>query len=406
MNASSHFSSSSQFVPGTVCANRYTLHRILGAGGTGVVYHATCQVTEREVALKVVHRHLISNTQVMKRFEREARILSELSGDHLVAVIDFGTDEEGRMYMALEYVEGIPLDSYMLHHSPVAVEDSVRIVRELCCALKSAHEHGIVHRDLKPANVLLEIIDQQPHRVRVVDFGMAKILRDAALGTSALTEQNMIFGTPEYMAPEQVRGDIPDERCDIYAAGVMLYELLTGKQPFVEMTNVATMTAHLSKPVPPPTTRAPERNISPALEAVVLHSMAKNPDERYPSAEAMADALTFACQSPHDTVSTRPPPKIADISIQDTDLDLQTPRKSRVDPLGKTQQPFKSSVSTTLNSVKIAINESPGAESSKRREVTIQVVQPVAPKPWVWIMVALVAMVIGVGLGIVIASQG
>ncbi len=207
------------------------------------------------------------------------------------------------MYMALPRIDGSALDAVLREERPLSIARAVAIVLDVCEALSEAHAQGVIHRDLKPGNVLLLEGD---HAV-VVDFGMAKIMTGGGTGTTALTQHNMVFGTPEYMAPEQARGDELDARCDVYATGVILYELLTGSVPFVGNSPLSVLTAHLTSAPQPPRERAPDREISPALEAVVLHAMAKNPARRYATASALATAIRAASVGPQDVVTVRPP---------------------------------------------------------------------------------------------------
>lgn len=315
---------------GHVVAKRYRIERVIGDGASGIVYVAKRIAEENgaagKVALKVIHRHLVRDRQISRRFIREASILRKLRCDNLVPLLDFGETDDGVLYMALELVEGRALDELMLE-GPLSIERSVAIVQQVCSALESAHAAGIVHRDLKPGNVIIEAAEEgQTERARVLDFGMAKVLRgDGSDSLTALTEQNMVFGTPEYMAPEQARGDEVDARCDVYAAGVMLYELLTGSVPFESSTPIGMMTAHLMQEPPPPSNRAPARSISPALEAVVLHALAKRAADRYPGAAALSDALERALSRPADVASTAPPPPPddSDLGTRDTEHALR-----------------------------------------------------------------------------------
>jgi serine/threonine protein kinase len=268
------------------------------------VYSATDRESGQPVALKLIHRHVLGDRQIRSRFRREAAILRRLSGKHLILLLAFG-EHDGLGYMALELARGSSLESLIMREAPLDARRSARIVMQICEALEEAHAAGVIHRDLKPANVMIESTGGVDH-VRVLDFGMAKLLRAEGPGNTALTEQNMVFGTPEYMAPEQVRGDELDARCDIYAAGVMLYELLTGSLPFTGVTPMATMTAQLVDPVPSPSLASPRRGIDPAIEAVVMGALQKDRRQRYRSAAALGDALAKALAFPNDAVSVRP----------------------------------------------------------------------------------------------------
>lgn len=336
---------------GTLVARRYRIEDVLGDGASGIVYVAECIAEPggdegergsnppegrasdpgvrvgRRVALKVIHRHLVRDRQISKRFQREARILRKLRCPHLVALLDFGEDEGGVLFMAIELVEGEPLDC-IAKQGPVPVERAVAIVLQVCAALEVAHQAGVVHRDLKPGNVIVERTPEGD-RARVLDFGMAKALsRELSQSLTALTEQNMVFGTPEYMAPEQARGDEVDARCDVYACGIMLYELITGSVPFQASTPIGTMTAHLVQEPAPPSSQTGAGTIPPAVEAVVLHALAKRREDRYPSAAALAEALKNAMERPADVASIAPPaPELDDLGTRDTEyaLDYQPP---------------------------------------------------------------------------------
>ena len=293
--------------PGAVLGDRFEVLGILGEGGAGIVYDAL-RLPERErIALKVLHSHLLGDRQFRGRFEREAKILRHLEGPHVCPVLDSGEIPDPRdesrslLYIALPRIDGLALDTVLHREGPLPLNRVFDIVLQILDALKMAHAQGIVHRDLKPANVIL----RGGSHVVVVDFGLAKIVTGDVAAT-VLTAHNMVCGTPEYMAPEQARGDEIDARCDVYAAGVILYQMLTGSPPFAGATPLSVLTAHLTSPPVPPRERAPERPISPALEAVVLHAMAKDPADRYSTAVAMAAAILHARATPTDLRSVRP----------------------------------------------------------------------------------------------------
>lgn len=292
---------------GDVLADKYTIVGILGEGGTGIVYDALSP-ENKKVALKVIHGHLLSDTQIRGRFTREAKILRRLSGPNLCPVLEFGEapdrlhQDASVLFLALERIDGPALDQVLRESGPLALERIYPIVLQILDALASAHAQGVIHRDLKPANVLLS----SNGRVIVVDFGMAKIVTGGGMGTTNLTAHNMVFGTPEYMAPEQARGDELDARCDVYAVGIILYEMLTGHVPFSASTPLGVLTAQLTSDVIPPRTQAPDRPISAALEAVTMSALAKDPELRYASATAFAKALVRANAAPDDVAGVSP----------------------------------------------------------------------------------------------------
>jgi eukaryotic-like serine/threonine-protein kinase len=293
---------------GKILGGKFEILGVLGEGGTGIVYDAVRIAEKDAIALKVIHQHLLGEKQIRARFTREATILRRLQGPHLLAVLDHGEipdprgSTSGLLYLALPKVDGPALDQLLTQSGPLPLDRALDIVMEVCAALNSAHSQGVIHRDLKPANVILE----GAKKVIVVDFGMAKIVTGGGTGTTALTAHNMVFGTPEYMAPEQARGDELDARCDIYATGVMLYELLTGSVPFTGTTPLNVLTAHMTMPPPPPRLKNPGRHISPALEAVVLHAIAKDPADRYATAVELAAAIAHARARPDDMRSVEP----------------------------------------------------------------------------------------------------
>jgi serine/threonine-protein kinase len=295
---------SAQPSAGEVIDQHFVLGSMLGRGASGTVYAAVDRDSGDDVAIKLIHRHLVTDHQIRQRFLREAAILSRLRSEHLVALRAFG-EHTGLVYMALDLCRGASLEALLLQ-GPFTSERAIDVMVQICLALEDAHGAGVIHRDLKPANVMIESTHDGGDWVRVLDFGMSKVLKAGAPGSTALTESNMVFGTPEYMSPEQARGEDLDATCDIYSAGAILYELLTGKVPFSGPTPIATMTAHLVETLEPPSTRAPDRHVSKALDTVVMCALSKRPRDRYPSARALREALEHAAVHPDDTLSVRP----------------------------------------------------------------------------------------------------
>jgi eukaryotic-like serine/threonine-protein kinase len=310
---------------GRTLGERFEIVGVLGEGGMGIVYDARRISEGDRVALKVIHQHLAGDAQIRGRFTREAAILRRLEGEHLCPVLDFGEvpdprrADAGLLYMALPRIDGQALDALLKKGSRLPLVRVATIVLDVCEALREAHSQGVIHRDLKPGNVLV----REGDRAVVVDFGMAKIVTGGGTGTTALTEHNMVFGTPEYMAPEQARGDELDARCDVYATGIILYELLTGTVPFAGATPLNVLTAHLTEPPQPPSVRAPDRGISPALEAVAMHAIAKDPAMRYATAGALAFALRTAMASPVDADGVRPASRV-NVAVDTTDAHSAT----------------------------------------------------------------------------------
>ncbi len=320
---------------GRKLGDRFEIMGVLGEGGTGIVYDAHRVIEDDRVALKVIHQHLAGDAQIRGRLTREASILRRLEGDRLCPILEFGElpdprrEGVGLLYMVLPRVDGPALDAVLKKESPLPIPRAVAILLDVCAALREAHAQGVIHRDLKPGNVIL----REGDRAVVVDFGMAKIITGGGTGTTALTQHNMVFGTPEYMAPEQARGDELDARCDVYAAGIMLYEMLTGRVPFSGGTPLSVLTGHLTAEPMRPRDRAPERGISPALEAVTLHAIAKDPAVRYATAAALATALQAALDAPDDVEAVRPASRVH-VQIDTSDAHGATiPSPVRIDAI-------------------------------------------------------------------------
>ncbi len=293
---------------GHVLGGRFEIVGVLGEGGSGIVYDAVAlgDGARRPVALKVIHGHLVGDEQIRKRFAREAAILRRMEGAHLCPVLDFGElpaglgDARPLLFLALPKIDGPALDAVLREEGALGVDRAVGLALQICDGLSAAHAEGVIHRDLKPGNVLLE----GGSVAIVIDFGMAKIVTGEGADATVLTQRNMVFGTPEYMAPEQARGDELDARCDVYALGVVLYEMLAGEAPFAGATALSVLSAHLAQPPPPLLARAP--HVPVALEAVVMHALAKSPADRYASAASMRLALGRALASPGDPDAVAP----------------------------------------------------------------------------------------------------
>jgi serine/threonine-protein kinase len=299
-------------LPGTRIAGNYEILDLLGEGAMGRVYRAKQLSLDKVVAIKVLHKHLATDTKLAKRFHREARAASRLSHPNSVQIIDFGAAEDGTLYIAMEFLEGEDLQSIIEREMPLAPARIALLLGQVLSALDEAHHAGIIHRDLKPENVLvLPAARGAGERVKVCDFGIAKIQESD--GGSAITMAGFVCGTPEYMAPEQARGDELDSRADIYSAGIILYQMLTGAVPFTSDTALGTITKQLVEPLIPPRKKRPDLRIPEALEAVALGALAKDREKRYATAGQMADALSDAVRSLGERASLpipsgRPPP--------------------------------------------------------------------------------------------------
>ncbi|HEX3776956.1 MAG TPA: serine/threonine-protein kinase [Polyangiaceae bacterium] len=278
---------------GTVLAGRYRIEQLLGSGGMGAVYRAEHVHMRKAVAVKVLHREMMAFPEVVARFEREAVAAGRIDHTHVVSASDFGQLEDGTFYLALEFVEGRSLAKVVDTEGALAPERALRIARQIAEALHAAHSVGIVHRDLKPDNVMLVVKDTDPDFVKVLDFGIAKIKVDANTEQTALTQIGTVFGTPEYMSPEQARGEAVDARADLYTVGVILHEMLSGVSPFKDEDLVVVLTRHLTADPPP----LPE-HVDPAISELVFELMKKLPAERVQTAAELIERIDLILGPP------------------------------------------------------------------------------------------------------------
>ncbi len=275
---------------GSVLAGRYRIKRIVGEGGMGRVYEAEHIVLEKRVALKVLNPEYATKQDLRERFLQEARAASKINHEHIVDITDFGTTDAGTVFFAMEFLEGHDLGTILSREGALPWERAREIGVQVARALAAAHSKGIIHRDLKPENIFLIEREGRKDFVKVVDFGIAKLI---GLDESArkLTKTGMIFGTPDYMSPEQATGRPLDQRADIYSLGVILYEMVAGRVPFDAPSFMAILTKHMFEEPVPPSLAAPEIGIDAAVDALILKALAKEPDERYQSMSEFAEAM-------------------------------------------------------------------------------------------------------------------
>ena len=271
---------------GRTLDGRYEVLGRLGEGGVGVVYRGRQTHLGRFVAIKVLHQDAAGIPEWRRRFEREAKALSALAHPNVVPVTDFGIDG-GLPFLVMELLQGKTLGELIKEvPGPLPLGRTVDIVRQTLRGVAFAHGKGIVHRDLKPANVFLQELPDQADHVRLLDFGMAKFLEGSSSRTvpENLTRAGIVFGTPAYMSPEQVKAGAVDARSDVYAAGILLFELLAGRRPFVADSYEGYMGAHLTQPVPSLAKVRPKIPAARLFQAFIERAMAKKPAERFEDA--------------------------------------------------------------------------------------------------------------------------
>jgi len=272
---------------GRTIGGRFQLQSLLGSGGMASVYLAYDSVLDRQVAVKTLHTELGREQSFRERFRREAQSVAKLTHTNIVSVFDSGEDEiDGAMvpYIVMEYVEGKPLrsvlDEDIAQFGAMPTEKALKITGDVLAALEVSHEMGLVHRDIKPGNVMVT----RRGVVKVMDFGIARAMQS---GVTSMTQTGMVVGTPQYLSPEQALGRGVDARSDLYSVGIMLFELLTGRLPFDADSPLAIAYAHVQEEPPQPS--AINQTVPPAADALVARTLRKNPNERFPSAEAMHD---------------------------------------------------------------------------------------------------------------------
>jgi serine/threonine-protein kinase len=276
---------------GRTLDGRYEVMGRLGEGGAGVVYRGRQAHLGRFVAIKVLHQDAAVIPEWRRRFEREARALSALAHPNVVPVTDFGIDN-GLPFLVMELLQGKTLGE-LIKEGPLPLWRALDIFSQTLRGLAFAHSKGIVHRDMKPANVFLQELPDQADHVRLLDFGMVKFLEGSGSRTvpENLTRHGVMIGTPAYMSPEQVKGAPSDARTDVYAAGILLFELLAGKRPFNADSFEGYMGAHLTQPVPSLAKLRPKLARAALFQGVVERAMAKQPADRFKDAEAMLVAM-------------------------------------------------------------------------------------------------------------------
>jgi serine/threonine protein kinase len=287
----------------------YLILELVGVGGMGRVYRAEQTNLGRTVAVKIIHPHLVGEENAAARFITEARAASRLNHPHSVGIIDFGKSPDGLLYLVMEFLRGRDLARVIYEDGPLPFRRIVDVLRQTLAALAEAHNEGIIHRDLKPENIIVEPVRSGGDFVKVVDFGLAKIRADTS--QPSITSPGIVCGTPEYMSPEQARGDVLDARSDLYAVGVILYQLLTGKLPFEADSPTQVVLAHLTQMPRDPAEVAPERRIPKALIEVALRILSKEPVDRYQDSDELSAALGEALAIIEDRVSLRGPPAVA-----------------------------------------------------------------------------------------------
>lgn len=288
------------FIGRDILNGQFQILQKIGSGGMGSVYKAVQPEMNRMVAVKILHPKLANRKDLVSRFRREARAMSHLTHPNTVKVYLYGELEDGSLYIVMEYLEGKNLNQTVRAEGPMPLERGLRILIQAASALEEAHRAGIIHRDLKPENIFLSQQGGMTDYAKVLDFGLAKVTeREMRPGSIILTQEGMVFGTPEFMSPEQAQGKPLTPASDIYSLAVILYEVLTGKLPFEAKSPMEYIQLHVTAKPRPINERVPGKTFPPLLWSVLEKALAKKSEERYASGAEFAHALTAVLNGLH-----------------------------------------------------------------------------------------------------------
>lgn len=285
--------SSDELIGQTIAGGKYRVTRLIGRGGGGAVYEGRQTTLDKKVALKILDPDLAHDETLVKRFLREARTATKVEHENVVQLFELGSTGTGTAYIAMELLRGEPLAETIEREAPMPWRRAKTIALQICRAMHVAHAASVIHRDLKPDNVFRIKRGANADFVKLLDFGLAKVFGNATNVFGSLSRIGTTFGTPEYMAPEQCEGETTDHRADVYALGVIMYELLTGTVPFPQEGHnfIDVLSAHVEQPPEPPSAHVGRDRVTEAMDAFVLRALAKDPADRFATMKAMAEAL-------------------------------------------------------------------------------------------------------------------
>src|ERR1700704_6239947 len=310
---------------GKLLGERFQVQELIGQGGSGTIYRAEHVTLRRKVAVKVLHNELARDDLAVERFRREATTVAEIDNEHIVEIHDFGRTPDGRLYLAMELLEGETLDTVLARDRQLSVERAADVLIQVGEALMEAHAIGYVHRDIRPRNIYLSVRRGKANFIKLLDFGLAKLVETE--GQAASTSLGMTFGDPRYMSPEQARGDRIDRRADIYQLGCVAYEMLTGAPPFSGNRVFDILTKQVTEIPQPLPTRRP--GVPLWMEAAVAKMLAKDPENRFATTTRMVEALRRGLDTGEvmeDEIARRresiPPPSVSRVMQR---LGMQSP---------------------------------------------------------------------------------
>jgi len=289
---------------GREIAGRYRIQSKLGEGGMGAVYKAEQISLKRTIAVKLLRPEVASSQLLLRRFNAEAEAVAKLSHPNTVNIYDFGQDSDGTLFIAMEFIEGQSLRHMIHREAPFSIRRALGIALQVSSSLSDAHSRSIIHRDLKPDNVMIQTRGREKDIVRVLDFGIAKLRDENRQSQLAMTQAGDMLGTPQYMAPEQIRAEPIDGRTDVYALGCLLYEMITARLPYDAPTIMSLLSKHLLEVTVPPSQRRTDLVIPPAIDQLILSAMAKDPKSRPATMDVFGEQIAdLLAQQPLETMS-------------------------------------------------------------------------------------------------------
>lgn len=285
----------------------YLIEKKLGEGGMGAVFKATKIAENIPIAIKVISPMLLVNSRFVKRFQREAKVGKALAHPNIIQVLEYGETEDGLLFMAMEFVDGETLKSYLATSGVLPAKRSAEILKQLCDAMDAAHKRGILHRDLKPENTMISKDKDGKEQIKLADFGLVKLTQPDGEITkgSALTEVGEIFGTPHFMPPEQIMGQTVGAPADIYSLGVILYQMMTGKTPFEGSDVRNLLVTKVSQDITPPSKKFPF--ISSVYDKIFTKVLARDPEDRYKSAGEFYEAFQNTIEQVEKGIADKEP---------------------------------------------------------------------------------------------------
>jgi serine/threonine protein kinase len=379
---------------GVVLNDRFVVEAKVGEGGFGAVYKGKQLGTGRQVALKLLHPEMTQDENLVARFRREGLVMCNLRDAHTVTTYDFDQTRDGTLFIAMELLEGKSLHDVFYSQAPIDWRRMLKIASQMCSALAEAHGQGIVHRDLKPENIYLENRSGDPEFVKVLDFGIAKVMRGDGSQAPQLTATGQTLGTLEYMSPEQLMGKELDGRSDIYTVGVLIYEMITGRLPFPDAKGPAALiTAQLREVPELPSMVNRAGNIPAAVDQLVLRMLAKDKNQRFANVDELRTAMTEVLQSPQPASAPAPAAALPQGGQSDAGRAVAVSRKGAPDPAPAT--PARGDARGR------AAGKS--GDGSPTHQITERSPTVTAPASMVWLIVGLI--VLGGIVGAVLALR-